>query len=200
MYEKSILDIVKYELDESPLLDLELSQDQIIITAKDEPPPKVGQYFVLIYPYSRTVVNNASSVPNYVEDRFYFNVVCGARTRLAPTDRLSYYLNTEYQALAVIKDIVITIVSKLQGTNNNAIKAYIQSNLSHYPAAVTTLLHTSIDIIGGFQFLSADAEPVPKFPDYFTSTDLPESQSLRPAGHTYTCRFAAPSRIYSTQC
>ena len=128
-----------------------------------------------------------------------FDVVCGARTRLAPTDRLSNYINEEYTSLNLIKDLVITIVSKKMSNGYNiTTRDYLYSNYKSYSNNIYDLLTTGIDIIDGFEYLGADAEPVPRMSEYFSATeDMP---SDRPAGHTYTVRFLSPTRIYSVQC
>jgi hypothetical protein len=201
MYEKAVLDIVKAKLEESPLRDI-LGSDSIYVTSKDEPPPTVGQFFVLIYCKDReNIVGAKTEGPsNYVVDRVAFDVICGARTRLAPTDRLSYYLTKEYLSLNIIKDIVITVISKLFSSENNSIIDYIEKNVKSYPDSVYDLLTTGYSFGDGYEYISCDAEPNPKYPDYFNATDGVESSSIRPAGHTYACRFLAPSRLYRVQC
>jgi hypothetical protein len=200
MYEKAVLDIVKAKLEDSCLRDI-LSQDNIYITAKDEPPPTVGQFFILIHAVDRqNSVGNSEGPSNYVIDRVSFDVVCGARTRLAPTDRLSYYLTKEYISLNIIKDIVITVISKLYGSQNNNILSYIQQSVKSYPDSIYNELTTGYSFGDGYEYVSCDAEPNPKYPEYFSATDGSESLSIRPAGHTYTCRFQSPSRLYRVQC
>lgn len=201
MYEKAVLDIVKAKLDESCLRDI-LGPDNIYVTAKDEPPPTVGQFFVLIYTTARenVVSGRTEGIANYVMDRIAFDVVCGARTRLAPTDRLSYYLTKEYVSLNIIKDIVITIISKLFSSENNSIIEYIKKNVKSYPESIYNELTVGYSFGDGYEYLSSDAEPNPKYPDYFNAIDGSESASVRPAGHTYSCRFLAPSRLYRVQC
>lgn len=202
MYEKAVLDIIKAKLEESCLRDL-ISQDNIYVTAKDEPPPTVGQFFLLIYATRRE--NFASGrteggPANYVMDRMSFDVICGARTRLAPTDRLSYYLTKEYISLNIIKDIVITTISKLYSSQNNSIISYIEKNVKSYPESIYTELTSNYSFCDGFEYVGCDAEPNPKFPEYFSAVDGSESASIRPAGHTYSCQFLAPSRLYRVQC
>lgn len=201
MYEKAVLDIVKAKLDESCLRDI-LGPDNIYVTAKDEPPPTVGQFFILIYTSQRENVasGRTEGIANYVMDRVAFDVVCGARTRLAPTDKLSYYLTKEYLSLNIIKDIVITIISKLFSSQNNSIIDYIKKNVKSYPESIYDALTLDYSFGDGYEYLNCDAEPNPKYPDYFSANDGTESASIRPAGHTYVCRFLSPSRLYRVQC
>lgn len=200
MFERAVLENVRYELTNSALSDV-IPNEAIIITAEDSPPPSVGQYFVLIYGSSRTnLVASQDPVNNTIQDRFMFNIVCGARTRLAPNDRRGYYLSKEHESLQVIKDLVITVVSRLGSANNNSIYTEMQNLLNSYPSTVKTLLTQNVNIVQTYEFLEADSDPIPRFADYFTSTDQIESQSTRPAGHTLTCRFNAPVRIYRNLC
>ena len=203
MFEKTILETIKSVLLDSALLKLpNISSDCIHITAYDQPPPTVGQYFILIHPESRVnyAEQRSEGPKNYVYDRVGFDIVCGARTRLAPTDRLATHLNNEYVSLGLIKDLIITIVSKTNSSTNTAIQSYLQSNLKTYHQDIYDVLVEGTNIIDGFEYTGSDAQPVPRRPDYFSATDSSESMSNRPAGHTYTCRFLSPSRIYTVQC
>ena len=203
MFEKTILETIKSALLDSALLKVpNITPDCIHITAYDQPPPTIGQYFILIYPESRVnyAEQRSEGPKNYVYDRVGFDVVCGARTRLAPTDRLANYLNNEYVSLNLIKDLVITVVSRTNSSTNVTIKSYLQSNLKPYHQDIYNTLIEGTDIIDGFEYTGSDAQPIPRYPDYFSATDGKESVSDRPAGHTYTCRFLSPSRIYPVQC
>lgn len=202
MFEKTVLEVIQKVLLDSALLSLpKFTKDSIIVTAYDQPPPTVGQFFILIHPQSRMNYAEARSEggpKNYVYDRTGFDIVCGARTRLAPTDRLAGYMNEEYTSLNLIKDLVITIVSRTNSSMNNTIKSYLEKNCKPYNNNIESILTSDIDIIDGFEYIGADAEPEVRQADYFSATDgMPTD---RPAGHTYTCRFLSPSRIYSVQC
>lgn len=205
MFEKTVLDLVQNVLIDSPLLKVPgIRKDCIHITAYDQPPPTVGQYFILIHPQSR--MNYAESKTesggpkNYVYDRIGFDIVCGARTRLSPTDRLAAYFNEEYTSLNLIKDILITLISKTNSSTNNTLQTYLYNNCKKYDISIQQLLTQGVDIVDAFEYVGVDAEPVPRYPDYFSTADSKESTSDRPAAHTYTCRFLSPSRIYAVQC
>lgn len=202
MFEKTILELVKSVLCDSPLMDIpKLNKDCIYVTAYDQPPPTVGQFFILIHPQSRSNYAEARSEggpKNYVYDRVGFDVVCGARTRLAPTDRLISYMNDEYTSLNLIKDLVITTISRTNSSKNMVVKDYLSKNYKPYSNRIYDILTDGVDIIDGFEYIGADAEPMPRQADYFSSADM--SDSDRPAGHTYTGRFLSPSRIYGVQC
>lgn len=203
MFEKTILETIQSALLDSALLRVpRINSDCIYITAYDQPPPTAGQFFILIYPESRVnyAEQRSEGPKNYVYDRIGFDIVCGARTRLAPTDRLASYMNEEYTSLNLIKDLVITTVSRTNSSKNTAIKSYLQSNLKPYHQDIYTELNDGIDIIDGFEYTGSDAQPIPRYADYFSATDGKETLSERPAGHTYTCRFLSPSRIYAVQC
>ena len=202
MFEKTVLQLVKNVLEDSPLLYVpKITKDCIFITPYDQPPPTVGQFFVLIHPQSRSNYAEAKSEggpKNYVYDRVGFDVVCGARTRLSPTDRLSNYMNDEYTALNLIKDLVIAVISKTNSSKNIVLRDYLRSNTQQYNNNIFSMLIDGVDVVDGFEYIGADAEPVPKQADYFSASEDPPSD--RPAGHTYTARFLSPSRIYSVQC
>ncbi len=205
MFEKTILETVHKVLLDSPLMKVPgIRSDCIHVTAYDQPPPTVGQFFVLIHPQSR--MNYAESKTesggpkNYVYDRVGFDIVCGARTRLAPTDRLAAYFNDEYTSLNLIKDILLTQISRTNSSLNNTIHTYLEYNCKKYDPSIVELLMSQVSIIDAFEYIGVDAEPVPRYPDYFSTGDSRESVSDRPAGHTYTCRFLSPSRIYPVQC
>lgn len=202
MFEKTILETVRNVLCDSPLMELpKFNKDCVIVTAYDQPPPTVGQFFVLIHPQSR--MNYAESKSeggpkNYVYDRIGFDVVCGARTRLAPTDRLISYMNDEYTSLNLIKDLVLTIISRTNSSKNMTVGEYLKKNYKPYSNNTYNILTEGVGIIDGFEYIGADAEPTPRQADYFSATDTNDTD--RPAGHTYTVRFLSPSRIYSVQC
>jgi hypothetical protein len=203
MFEKTILELVQSVLNESVLTKVpKINTDCIHVTAYDQPPPTVGQFFILIYPESRVnyAEQRSEGPKNYVYDRIGFDIVCGARTRLAPTDRLAAYMNEEYTSLNLIKDIVITTISKTNSSNNMILLEYLKRNLKAYPKDVYDYLTNSVDIVDGFEYTGADAQPIPRLADYFSASDGKETLSERPAGHTYTCRFLSPSRIYGVQC
>lgn len=202
MFEKTILETIKKVLLDSALMRVpKLSADCIYITAYDQPPPTVGQYFILIHPQSRmnyAESKSESGPKNYVYDRTGFDIVCGARTRLAPTDRLAGYLSEEYTSLNLIKDLVITIVSRTNSSTNVTILDYLKSNCNPYNQEIYNMLTTGVSIVDGFEYIGADAEPTTRLADYFSASE--QLPSDRPAGHTYTCRFLSPSRIYPVQC
>ena len=202
MYEKTILEMVHSVLCDSPLMEIpKLNKDCVIITAYDQPPPTVGQFFILIHPQSRANYAEAKSEggpKNYVYDRVGFDVVCGARTRLAPTDRLISYMNDEYTSLNLIKDLVITIISRTNSSKNMATLDYLKKNYKSYSTNIYNILTDGVSVIDGFEYIGADSEPSPRQPDYFSATDTTPTD--RPAGHTYTARFLSPSRIYGVQC
>jgi hypothetical protein len=200
MFERAVLETIRNRLVESPLTRL-VNPDNIIVNLKDEPPPTVGSQFVLIVPKDRN--NNSDSESssrgtNYVLDRMGFDVICGARTSVTPTDRLGLYLTKEYMSLSTIKDIVITIVSQTNSSNNNNIATFIINKSKEYPSDIQELLCSGISIGHGFEYINADAEPQPRYADYFNANN--DSDTSRPAGHTLICRFLSPSRIYSVQC
>lgn len=202
MFEKTILETVKSVLLDSPIMRVpKLTPDCIHITAYDQPPPTVGQYFLLIHPQSRmnyAESRSESGPKNYVYDRTGFDIVCGARTRLAPTDKLSGYLNDEYTSLNLIKDLVLTVISRTNSSKNFVVAEYLRSNCNSYNQDIYNMLTEGVSIIDGFEYIGADAEPTTRLADYFSASEsLP---SDRPAGHTYTCRFLSPSRIYTVQC
>lgn len=202
MFERALLETLRNKLVESPISKL-VTEDNIFITAKDEPPPTVGQHFILIMPSQRENVSetgDTNSSKNYVVDRIGIDVVCGARTRLAPTDRLGFYMTKEHLNLSVLKDLVITYVSKLNSSMNMGIRDKTLYLLKEYSEDIQLILKEDISIGNGFEYLSCDSQPNEKSPDYFSAKDGSESMSERPAGHTYIVRFLSPSRIYGVQC
>ena len=201
MFERALLETVRNKLVESPISKL-VPADSIHITAKDEPPPTVGQYFILIMTSQREnfAEDSVSGSKNYVIDRVGIDIVCGARTRLAPTDRLGYYVTKEHLNLSILKDLLVTYISKINSSMNMAIKGTVLYLLKEYPVDVQNVLKEDISIGNGFEYLNCDSTPNVKYPDYFSSTDGSESASIRPAGHTYTLRFLSPSRLWGVQC
>ena len=202
MFERAVLETLRNRIIESPIASL-VSPDNIFITIEDEPPPTIGQYFILIYPAQRdnqAETGGTSRSVNYVSDRIGVDIVCGARTRLAPTDRLGYYVTKEYVNLSIIKDLLITFVSRLNSSQNMSIRNTVLNLLKDYPTPVQDMLREDISIGYGFEYLSVDAEPNKKTPEYFKSSQSSEVASDRPAAHTYVCRFLSPSRNYGVQC
>lgn len=199
MLETLILENVKLELEASPIRDIGISANDIYITAKNEPPPTVGQYFILLFPSSRSNMVEGVDSPNYVRDRIYFDVVCGARTALAPTDRLSYYLTKEYKNLYIIKDIVIFTIAKLHGKNNAVLETYLAEALRGYPQSVRDI-YALINFADIYSYIDSEAEAVPVYQDYFNSTNQEITQTDRPSGHTLTAKFYSPQILYRVSC
>ena len=180
-----------------------VSADNIFITEEDQPPPTIGQYFLLIHPAQRdnqAESGNPTRSPNYVNERIGIDIVCGARTRLAPTDRLGTYLAKEYINLSIIKDLIVTFVSKVNSSQNSAIKDTVIELLKDYDSSVQDILKEDISIGFGFEYLNVDSQPNKRLPEYFSANQSSEVASDRPSGHTYTCRFLSPSRTYGVQC
>lgn len=202
MFERAVLEVLRNRIADSPINKI-VTPDDIVITAEDEPPPTIGQYFVLIYPAQRDNQAESGSVtrsPNYVSERIGIDIVCGARTRLSPTDRLGTYLTKEYMNLSILKDTIVTFVSKLNSSQNMVIRDTILNLLKDYDSSIQDILREDISIGYGFEYLNVDAQPSKKFPEYFKAYQSSEVASERPAAHTYTCRFLSPSRNYGVQC
>jgi len=198
MFERAVLEILRNHLLESPISKL-VGENSIFITSKDEPPPTVGQNFILIYASQRENFGEGgvSGSRNYVIDRFGIDVVCGARTRLAPTDKQGFYVTKEYNNLSFLRDLLITYISKLNSSTNMAIRDTILYLLKEYPIDIQNIVKEDISIGNGFEYLSCDAQLNEKFADYFSATS---DESDRPAGHTYKINFLSPSRLYGVQC
>lgn len=198
MFERAVLETLRNRLIESPISKL-IGNDSIFITAKDEPPPTVGQNFILIFPSQREnfAEGGESNSRNYVIDRFGIDVVCGARTRLSPTDKLGFYVTKEYNNLSLLRDLLITFVSKLNSSTNMSVRETTLYLLKDYTVDIQNILKEDISIGHGFEYLNCDSQPNEKFPEYFKANS---DNSDRPAGHTYNIHFLSPSRIYGVQC
>lgn len=198
MFERAVLETLRNKLIESPISKL-IKDDSIFITAKDEPPPTVGQNFILIFASQREnfAESGVANSRNYVIDRFGIDVVCGARTRLAPTDKLGFYVTKEYNNLSFLRDLLITYISKLNSSTNMSIRDTSLYLLKEYSIDIQNIVKEDISIGHGFEYLSCDAQPNEKYPEYFSSN---VEDSTRPAGHTYKINFLSPSRMYGVQC
>lgn len=197
MFERAVLETLRLKLIESPISKL-VKEDQIYITAKDEPPPTVGQYFILIYATQRdNLAEGDGKARNYVEDRIGIDITIGARTRLAPTDNLGYYVTKEYSNISTLKDLVITYVSKLKSSTNMSIRDKVLFLLKDYSIDIQNIIKEGVSIGHGFEYIGCDTEATERYPDYFSATS---GDSERPAGHTFKIQFLSPSRIYGVQC
>lgn len=201
MFERTVMENVLYELQQSPLSEL-IKPEAMLIMVDEQPPPSIGDKFVLIYPNirSNSEYGNSDTIYNYVKDQFYFNVLVGIRSNQSPPDRLSNYLTKEYNNLFLYKDIATLVISTLFDSNNSTLLDNLLSNIADYPTNIIDLFNNRVSIVEPYRYLSSESKPIPRYPDYFYAKEIGDPVNPRPSGHTLTIEFQSPSLIYSLQC
>lgn len=200
MYNRSVLHAVKDSLVNSALSSI-VKPNEIYISDDGSPiHPSIGQLFVLVHPVERL---NTSQYNNlFYEDQLMFGVTVGRHGRDIPKDRLPEYLygeSTSTISIEMIRDIVILVI--LNSSNNiySNIYSSIGNSISTLVQEIQDMLLTNYQLVDSIKYLSTDASPVLRYPDYFGSSQKIEDEP-RPAGITFTTVFSAPKLIVKTGC
>lgn len=197
MYDSVIYQTVSDLLINSALSNL-IKPESVQITVDERPWPTIGDKFITIHPAQRY---NQTADKLIITDRLSFGVTVGMRTRVVPTDRLAQKtLLNERVDLGVLIEGVIVLLSTTYSSNNNSIIEKLNTLLLTYPENIQQLLSKGKRSVGdGFRYLDADAQPVPRYPDFFGSKDKVDDID-RPSGHTLTARFLAPWMAFIQNC
>lgn len=206
MYQAAILMSIHSSLLNSALCKEGMFKEADIQINKDDTPwPSIGERFIIVHPVERYNANLKSSTT--VEDLFIFGVTVGIHGRIVPHDRMANYLynldnsSTRLPSIELVRDYIINYL-----VSNIDIYSRITTNLtnllSNYNTSIkNTLLNSSnsMSLIDRIMYLTTDASPIERYPDYFKSSQSPVDEP-RPAGITLTTRFSAPRIVSKMGC
>lgn len=204
MYTGAVLNAVKDVLVNSALSEIVKPNEIVISNDNSAVHPAIGQRFISIHPIDRT--NPLPVDVQAYSDILTFGVTVGVQNREIPKDRLSEYLYTPSKNLSpnmsidTLRDLVIIIINN----SNSSIVSNISSNIVNLvntlPSSIVSIINNNyISIVDRVKYLSTDASPVQRYPDYFQSTQSINDEP-RPAGMTLTTAFLAPKLLGKLGC
>lgn len=199
MYISAVLNAVHDTLVNSALSSIVKSKDMIISHDSSPVHPSIGQTFILVHPVERL---NPSDKELVYEDLMMFGVTVGKHGRDIPKDRLPEWLYSSTSnnvSIEVLRDLVILLVLTNNSNIYNNIYTSINSTIGTLVQELQDLLSNKYSLVNKIKYLSTDASPVLRYPEYFESAQKIEDEP-RPAGYTFTTVFSAPKLMVATTC
>ena len=198
MYTAAVLEVTRDLILNSALSKL-YKTSEVQITIDERPFPIAGKDFITIHPMSSF---NPIAGQEHVSDRLMFGITVIARTRYVPSDKLgeTIYMK-ELASLEVKMQLVKNLLSRTASSSNVDILNLYNSKIATMDEDIRYLLESdSMSIIDQYTYVDSDSAPTPRFPDFFSAKDGVETISERPAGHSLTARFRAPTAVFKKFC
>jgi hypothetical protein len=204
MYIGAVLNAVKDVLVNSALSELVKPNEIVISEDGSAVHPAIGQRFVSIHPIDRT--NPLNITGQVYSDQLTFGVTVGIQSREIPKDRLPEYLyspgrnGNSNTSIDLLRDLIIIIINNSNSSIVSNIVTSINSSILALPSNLVNIINNNnISIVDRVRYLSTDASPVLRYPEYFKSTQSIDDEP-RPAGMTLTTVFLAPKLLANLGC
>lgn len=161
--------------------------------------PSIGQRFILVHPIDRSNPGNGNGL--VYEDQLTIGITVGYHGREIPKDRIPEFLygSTVKDNIELLRDLILVIINSSYSDLLTGIITNYNNSIKVLPSDIQVLLDNKINIIDKFKYLSSDASPILRYPDYFGSEQL-INEEPRPAGYTLTTVFRCPKMIVSGSC
>ncbi len=204
MYIGAVLNAVKDVLVNSALSELVKPNEIVVSEDGSAVHPAIGQRFVSIHPIDRTSPLNVTG--QVYSDQLTFGITVGVQSREIPKDRLPEYLyspgknGSSYISIDMLRDIVIIIINNSNSSIVSNMNSNMNSSILALPSNLVNIINNNnISIVDRIRYVSTDASPVLRFPEYFKSTQSVDDEP-RPAGMTLTTVFLAPKLLANLGC
>lgn len=198
MYTAAVLEVTRDLIVNSALSKL-YKTSEVQITIDERPFPIAGKSFITIHPVSSF---NPIAGQEHVSERLLFGLTVIERTRHVPTDRLGdqIYMK-ELASLEVKLQLVKNLLSRTASSSNVDILNLYNAKVATLDDGIKELLEdTSMSVVDQYTYLDSDSAPTARYPDFFSAKDGIETISERPAGHSMTARFRAPTLVFKKFC
>jgi hypothetical protein len=204
MYIGAVLNAVKDVLVNSALSELVKPNEIVISEDGSAVHPAIGQRFVSIHPIDRT--NPLNITGQVYSDQLTFGITVGVQSREIPKDRLPEYLyspgrnGNSSTSIDLLRDLIIIIINNSNSNIISNMNTSMNSTILHLPTNIANIINNNnISIVDRIRYISTDASPVLRYPEYFKSTQSIDDEP-RPAGMTLTTVFLAPKLLANLGC